>query len=916
MSQILENEIDSGHTKLIDYDYITNFEEISTGQHGRLIRAYCKEVKTDIALQTISRDDRYIRKELEFLHIVKSHESFIQCFGISKKPHTSEYYKVLQYANGGNLREYLEKNFNKLNWNDKIMMGKQIAGGIQFIHDQNVIHGNLHPKNVVVQNQTMKITDFCCNKQSILNVGMNAFIEPRFLTNNNYVKDKSSDIYSLGVVLWEISSGKPPFNNINIYRSQNAIISQKKRETPIAGTPSDYQSLYQLAWTDEPTDRPPINYINSELERMLKARGIYMPETKMNNNSLPPPIPVKPSASYHSDPLPKFIPHENPQSNNNSFPITQQQNSNYLYQQDASNQNNQPYPNSQPYYQPTPAPQPPPPPPKQFRYSEPVSMPIPQIPSVNQNNFNNFNNNPQIPPNNFNNNPQIPPNNFNSQQIPPNNFNSQQIPPNNFNSHQFPPNNFNSQQIPPNNFNSQQFPPNSQQIPPNNFNSQQIPPNNFNSQQIPPNNFNNNPQIPPNGFNNNPQIPPNNFNNNFNAPQISMPIPVVPVVSVNSEMNPNRFSGFVPPLNIPHLQQQQQQQQQQRNSFYQSPSSNTSLFDQHRNSFYNSPNSSSQRIPCFPPQSQSMDKEIGCKKVLEEYNKIYKDKGGYFVPSECHPGFHAALGDANGLVNHLDSGDSVHKMYRFLNTTDSLVIIVAKHCHLDGMREVLFKLSKFDADFTVVSKESNKTPLHYLFLNKYIIKDIQKSPKTELYSDPLKGVISLLVKGGCNINALDNAGRTILSYYLAAEKHLHERYFPIISILLRNNADPNIKMQINEKSRFHATNSLYLAVKYNWSVDLLDLLFHYGVNKEELDENGNNILFLTVKEDHERGVERVKWVLENVFAAIEPKSLDIALQQVNSQKRLYDLLKKYSKKDKNTQWKQIIEANERIKRNK
>ncbi|CAG8464168.1 8824_t:CDS:2 [Diversispora eburnea] len=680
MSQILEDEIKSGRVNFIDYDFITNFEDISTGQHGKLIRAHCNDVKTTIALQTMSRDDRYIRRELEFLRISKSHESFIQCFGICKKPHTSEYYKVLQYANGGNLREYLEKNFDRLDWNDKIMMAKQITAGIKFIHDHNVIHGNL------------------------------------------------------------------------------------KRETPIIGTPSNYQNLYQLAWTDEPADH---NF----------------------------------------------------------------------------NQNNQSNQNSQPYYQhnrfPSVAEPPAPPPKPQFQYTEPiVSMPIPQISPVNanQNNFDNFNN--------FN--------NFNNSSNNLNNFN-------NFNNFNNGPNNFNNSPIPP-----------------NNFNSSPIPPNNFNSSPIPPNNFNNSSILP----------------NNFNTPQISMPIPQIPPENnsnrisgfIPPEINPNRISGFVPPLIIPSN----------------SPNSSTSFFEinnQHRNSFYPSPNSSSQRIPCFPPQSQSIN-------------------GGYFVPSECHPGFHAALGDADGLVNHLDSGESVNKMYRFLNTTDSLVIITAKHCHLEGMREVLFKLSKYDADFTVVTKESNKTPLHYLFLNKYIVKAIQKFTKTELYSDPLKGIITLLVDKGCNIDALDNAGRTILSYYLAAEKHFHEKYFPIISILLRNNANPNIKVEINEKSRFLAINSLYLAVKYNWSVNLLDLLFQYGVNKEELDENGNNILFLTVKEDHEREVDRVKWVLENVFVAIEPKSLDIAIHQVNSQRKLYDLLKKYSKKEKYFQWRQIIEANERIKKNK
>ncbi|CAG8793589.1 14086_t:CDS:2, partial [Acaulospora morrowiae] len=74
---------------------------------------------------------------------VKSHENFIQCFGISQKPGTREYIMVLQYPDEGNLREYLQKNANRLDWNDKISIGLQIATGLKFMHDHNKVHGAL-----------------------------------------------------------------------------------------------------------------------------------------------------------------------------------------------------------------------------------------------------------------------------------------------------------------------------------------------------------------------------------------------------------------------------------------------------------------------------------------------------------------------------------------------------------------------------------------------------------------------------------------------------------------------------------------------------------------------------------------------------------------------------------------------------
>ena len=53
------------------------------------------------------------------------------------------YILVLTYANEGNLREYLKKNFNSLNWNEKIQMASDIASGLKCLHTEGIIHKDL-----------------------------------------------------------------------------------------------------------------------------------------------------------------------------------------------------------------------------------------------------------------------------------------------------------------------------------------------------------------------------------------------------------------------------------------------------------------------------------------------------------------------------------------------------------------------------------------------------------------------------------------------------------------------------------------------------------------------------------------------------------------------------------------------------
>ncbi|CAB4400771.1 unnamed protein product [Rhizophagus irregularis] len=70
----------------------------------------------------------------------------IRILGISFDESTRDYLFVKQYADGGNLRNYLKENFSKLTWNDKIKLSYQITEGIKYLHGENILHRDLHSK--------------------------------------------------------------------------------------------------------------------------------------------------------------------------------------------------------------------------------------------------------------------------------------------------------------------------------------------------------------------------------------------------------------------------------------------------------------------------------------------------------------------------------------------------------------------------------------------------------------------------------------------------------------------------------------------------------------------------------------------------------------------------------------------------
>ena len=99
--------------------------------------------------------------------------------------------------------------------------------------------------------------------------GMPAFIEPQCFSDETYKRDKRSDVYSLGNLLWEIFSGYPPFKSFSKFVIGSKILSGE-REPPIEGMPQEYIELHQQCWDNDPKKRPNVRYAYSILSISLR----------------------------------------------------------------------------------------------------------------------------------------------------------------------------------------------------------------------------------------------------------------------------------------------------------------------------------------------------------------------------------------------------------------------------------------------------------------------------------------------------------------------------------------------------------------------------------------------------------------------------------------------------------------------
>ncbi|KAF0420603.1 kinase-like protein [Gigaspora margarita] len=185
---------------------------------------------------------------------------------------------VLQYANNGNLRDYLQdkqhESLYKISWVELIKIAKEITLGLIYLHNKDIIHRDIHSKNILMNDNKVLIADFGVSKQlndsnstNTTIAGMPAYIEPEYIKGNSSTLNKKSDIYSLGVLFWELTSGVPPFDK----HCPLAIvleISKNKREKIIFNTPAGYSNIYRNCWSSDPNQRPTLDKIKLELEKL------------------------------------------------------------------------------------------------------------------------------------------------------------------------------------------------------------------------------------------------------------------------------------------------------------------------------------------------------------------------------------------------------------------------------------------------------------------------------------------------------------------------------------------------------------------------------------------------------------------------------------------------------------------------
>lgn len=146
-------------------------------------------------------------------------------------------------------------------WTNRVRMMLDVARGLQFLHSYNIIHRDLKSLNLLMTAEgRVKLADFGIsrpNDQSKLMTGCCGtyqWMAPEVLTSMRY--SLSADVYSFGVIIWEICEGAAPFKNLAPPQIPLAVVQERKRPLISPETPHPLRHLIQRCWQHEPALRP------------------------------------------------------------------------------------------------------------------------------------------------------------------------------------------------------------------------------------------------------------------------------------------------------------------------------------------------------------------------------------------------------------------------------------------------------------------------------------------------------------------------------------------------------------------------------------------------------------------------------------------------------------------------------------
>ncbi|GAB4828190.1 hypothetical protein Ancab_035107 [Ancistrocladus abbreviatus] len=296
-----------GRLQIIKNCDLEELRELGSGTFGTVYHG--KWRGTDVAIKRINdrcfvgkpseqermRDDFWNEAiKLADLH----HPNVVAFYGVVLDGPGGSVATVTEYMVNGSLRNALQKSERNLDKRKRLLIAMDVAFGMEYLHSKNIVHFDLKSDNLLVNlrdphRPICKVGDLGLSKvkcQTLISGGVRGtlpWMAPELLNGGSSLVSEKVDVFSFGIVMWELQTGEEPYADLHYGAIIGGIVSNTLRPPVPENCDPDWRSLMERCWSAEPSERPSFTEIANELRTMAAKLPpkVQTPATNTKTNA-------------------------------------------------------------------------------------------------------------------------------------------------------------------------------------------------------------------------------------------------------------------------------------------------------------------------------------------------------------------------------------------------------------------------------------------------------------------------------------------------------------------------------------------------------------------------------------------------------------------------------------------------------
>ncbi|XP_027368938.1 uncharacterized protein LOC113874890 isoform X2 [Abrus precatorius] len=289
-----EEEAIARGLQTIKNDDLEEIRELGSGTYGAVYHGKWKG--SDVAIKRIkascfagrpSERARLIADFWKEALLLSSlhHPNVVSFYGIVRDGPDGSLATVTEFMVNGSLKQFLHKKDRTIDRRKRLIIAMDAAFGMEYLHGKNIVHFDLKCENLLVnmrdpQRPVCKIGDLGLSKvkqHTLVSGGVRGtlpWMAPELLSGKSNMVSEKIDVYSFGIVMWEVLTGNEPYADMHCASIIGGIVNNTLRPQIPTWCDPEWKSLMESCWASDPAERPSFSEISKKLRTMAASMNV------------------------------------------------------------------------------------------------------------------------------------------------------------------------------------------------------------------------------------------------------------------------------------------------------------------------------------------------------------------------------------------------------------------------------------------------------------------------------------------------------------------------------------------------------------------------------------------------------------------------------------------------------------------